>query len=72
MHLHLPKKMHIRPPKIHWRKYLERKVIILAVIVLITYAAERYGIHHSMITHVNEFSATVFFEHILIGIPFGD
>lgn len=70
MHLHLPKKMHIRPPKIHWKKYIERKVLILGGVVLASYVAERHGIHHSLVTHIHEFSATVFLEHTLIGIPF--
>jgi hypothetical protein len=34
--------MAMRRPKIHWRKYLTRKVIILAVFAVAGYAAEHY------------------------------
>jgi uncharacterized membrane protein len=66
--MHLP---HCPHPKIDWKLYFKRKVIILGGVVVMTYALEHLGIHQKAIETVHEFTATVFFEHIFIGIPFG-
>lgn len=67
-------KVHIKvpKPKIDWKLYLTRKVIILGGVVMVTYVAESFGIHQKVITTIHEFTATVFFEHVFVGIPFGD
>ena len=68
--MHLPH-MHIKHPKIDWKLYFTRKVIILGGVVVLTYAMKELGIHQRGIDTIHEFTATVFFEHIFIGIPFG-
>jgi hypothetical protein len=70
--MHIPK-IHIKPPKIKWRAYLERKVILLASLVLATYVMEVYfHVHSSLVDKTHELAVGVFVEHCLWGIPFGD
>lgn len=67
--MHIPNP-HLRPPRIHWRRYMERKVIILAVLVAATYIAEHhFGMHQSLVERVHEFSISVLAEHLVFGIP---
>lgn len=70
--MNVPKvKLHLRPPRIHWRKYLERKVIILASIITLTYIMETYlHMHQSLIRSTHELTVAVFLEHTIWGIPF--
>lgn len=68
--MHIPHP-HCRKPKIDWKLYFTRKVIILGGVVIVTYALHSVGVHQKAIETIHEFTATVFFEHIFIGIPFG-
>jgi hypothetical protein len=69
--MHVPK-LSVKPPKIHWRKYLERKVIVLAAFCFATYVMETYlhvprvgGIVHSF----HDLTVGVLAEHLFFGIP---
>ena len=57
--------MHFRPriktPRIHWKKYIERKCFVLLALVIVTFVME---------TWFHDFSIAVFFEHAVFGIPF--
>lgn len=67
MHVPTP---HLRPPKIHWRKYLERKVILLVALVASTYVLESYfGLHVTVVHQAHELAVGVLAEHVFFGIP---
>ena len=63
--------MHIwnyRPPKIHWRKYMTRKVIILACFVVASTCVNTY-MHFALLDHAHELAMGTLFEHLIFGIP---
>lgn len=62
---------HIKPPKIHWELYLQRKIYILLGCVVLTYVAEEF-LHIRGVSTFHELSKAVFMEHIIFGIPLED
>lgn len=64
--MHFP---HIRPPRIHWRHYLTRKVLILGALVVATYIVGQQ-MHMGMFNRVHELTLGTLLEHLLFGIPF--
>lgn len=72
MHIRHPS---IRPPRIHWKKYLERKVIVLSALCLSTFIMETYfHMPHVMpvIHSFHDLTIGVLAEHLLFGIPLED
>ncbi len=58
----------IRPPKIHWRKYVTRKVIFLATFAIVSpYIAA--WVHVELLSHAHELAVGTLFEHLIFGIP---
>ena len=69
MHIRHPT---IRPPKIHWRRYIERKVVILGSLAIATFIMESYfhvprvgGVIHGF----HDLTVGVLAEHLVFGIP---
>lgn len=69
MHIRTP---HLRPPRIHWRKYLERKVIVLASLCFVTFIMETW-FHvprvQPVIHSFHDLTVGVLAEHLFFGIP---
>lgn len=61
--------IHIRPPKIHWRLYLTRKVLILGTLVVASYYIEAW-LHAPVVGRAHELAMGTLFEHLFFGIPF--
>jgi hypothetical protein len=56
-------------PKVHWKLYFTRKVLILVgVVVATSYAQEYFHVH--TLGRIHEFGLSFLFEHLLFGIPF--
>lgn len=59
----------VRPPKIHWRLYITRKVMLLGSLVIFTYYLELWT-HMTLISKTHELAMGTLFEHLFFGIPF--
>ena len=57
--------------RIHWRKFISRKVIVLAVFGAAGYAAEHY-LHIWFAGKGGEIMFGTIIEHILFGVPVED
>lgn len=63
--------MHVakfRPPKIHWRLYFTRKVLILGVLVIVTSYIEAH-LHFRVMGRAHELALSTLAEHLFFGIP---
>jgi len=70
--MHVPRP-HLRPPPIHWRRYLERKIILLTSLVVVTFIMENYlHLHQTVVHQFHDLTVGVLAEHLIFGIPLGD
>jgi hypothetical protein len=58
---------HIRPPKVHWRKFVERKVIMLTCVVVISPYLSEY-LHLHLFNHIHELALGTLCEHLVFGV----